>query len=1360
MKRSAILAAALAGASAFGATFYEENFRFYPDHPPAFADDTGIVVNQDGVWAFWGYMECRPTTDLTLLAKDVALPAAGFKGEMKFFFNAKGQQTDKAGVVTNKGDVAHFDIVFKDKAGKAEKVRIAPGSFGGVPREFTKNGAEVNLGFAVKGREIEYFFTPGRGEYKSIGKKSLTLEPAAFNLAVYADKGLKFHKFKLMTADEPFTTHPVEKHFADFRSLAQTIRGGQTAKGGEKIVLKGGRFTLKVKLNATNNMAKIYAPDRDGKPPKAPGMIRTDVHNNAVTTPYAQMNVRPTIVPFAAAGESGISGVVPQWDDVKREWARLPKAADHVTVLEFVRNAEGGWMVYQDGNAARNVPAAEQLVFEPGAGVSWRMDENVYPAFDAAKYFPIDLAANPRAKAMADASLKGVKAGVQALGGAPVKIVDPIDSADVAICHFAKGNWALECEEYFGRNPWMGFPMAVHYRIPAALYVKAHLVFALDPDPKKDKILTMRLVRMINHGCGGNMRADAVLDFTKGVPGSCRKIGEVAVKGQTVPLYYAAVPLDAGDIIDLLAKDQIDFEFIGKGYETTQQLDYSMKPHPGSDSAFNVFGVTLEKAPFKAHVKQATPGNVFTADEKDKATTMRLVSTAAGAGTVAWTARDLDGKDLFSGKKAWKADGASVTNDVAVDLSDARQGCWKLDFDFLDAKGAKLFTHHGAFAVLPPAGRVASRKESPYCVWWFGYNHGSTGDDAIGCLLMQKAGIRKSTWYSPKPEVQDKYDIAGGGVCYAPIRHWTSVDREKMAVKENLDYKDPATGKKVTSKTAEEFFVASIGNALKDIRADTTKPHLLYWHESAPSAGGVPPAELTGDPAPETLPYPGAQMDAVWLNTLSEALHKHFPGVPLQLGNSTHSLGAIVGPMRAGAKASVYDCVGIETPSQTVVPERLIDCGLQGMHMTMDTAEAISGQKIKANGSWEFVYRTSRDLGEIKQAEWYTRDIIICLAHDFFLIAPGVFFDCTTGYYDGLWGGAGLLYRAPWVYPKPAYVAYAVATKALDGAKLVRQLDTGSTTVYAFEFKRADGKTATALWASKGDVDFKVKAASGFLGRDAGTLMHMLGAEEPLAGGESLVKGGTSPCYLITGKPLESVTIAGRSYPREDAIAAAAKVGAKLDNADELTLAPDPQIETRGRPSLPYMKPCGEFTMQTVQDDEKGACVELALGPAKTAPQNKFVDRYVTRYTTMRLKEPKAIPGEPAVIGVWVKGDSNWGQIRFEIEDATGEVFRNLTTGSWWCCDIFDWPGNLAVNFDGWSYVCCSLQKNDWITEVSPGLLQEQWSPDGSGDKKIQYPLKLRAITVGMNRSKLNVTGFEPAANVLRFKDAGGAGNK
>ena len=189
---------------------------------------------------------------------------------------------------------------------------------------------------------------------------------------------------------------------------------------------------------------------------------------------------------------------------------------------------------------------------------------------------------------------------------------------------------ALEVEEYHGRSPLDGYPSAVHYRLPAAPYGRAGVLFALDDDPAKDRVLTLRLGHYVHNGSGGNMTGAVTLDFTDGVPDYCKEVGEVKVGGKVAKLYFADVALNVGNIIDLTtSKDYLDFDITGKQWENFQQMDNSMKPDPHSKSAFNLFGVTLKKTEYAFTQKQAQPGTVQ--KRKKKAIFRRLLQGVTDA---------------------------------------------------------------------------------------------------------------------------------------------------------------------------------------------------------------------------------------------------------------------------------------------------------------------------------------------------------------------------------------------------------------------------------------------------------------------------------------------------------------------------------------------------------------------------------------------------------------------------------------------------------------------------------------------------------------------------------------------------------
>ena len=107
----------------------------------------------------------------------------------------------------------------------------------------------------------------------------------------------------------------------------------------------------------------------------------------------------------------------------------------------------------------------------------------------------------------------------------------------------------------------------------------------------------------------------------------------------------------------------------------------------------------------------------------------------------------------------------------------------------------------------------------------------------------------------------------------------------------------------------------------------------------------------------------------------------------------------------------------------------------------------------------------------------------------------------------------------------------------------------------------------------------------------------------------------------------------------------------------------------------------------------------------------------------------------------------------WEFEDAEGEKWLSCGTGGYGC-DIYDWPGHAAVNFDGWNFIQYPIGADSpyWIP-TSPGAIGHQWQSDGSGDRKVTYPIKLTGLMVSMTPNVLYLTELKKTHPVLRFKD-------
>src|SRR6185436_19280741 len=142
----------------------------------------------------------------------------------------------------------------------------------------------------------------------------------------------------------------------------------------------------------------------------------------------------------------------------------------------------------------------------------------------------------------------------------------------------------------------------------------------------------------------------------------------------------------------------------------------------------------------------------------------------------------------------------------------------------------------------------------------------------------------------------------------------------------------------------------------------------------------------------------------------------------------------------------------------------------------------------------------------------------------------------------------------------------------------------------------------------------------------------------------------------------------------------------------------------------------------------------------------------VAEYTALKLKQPAIIPGRPHSIGMWVKGDSSWGRIMWEIEDAQGERFRS--SGG---LDGGDWGNYSALDFDDWCFMSFPLTNDSPLIHVEPGPGSKQW--ESQGDGRLDYPLKLTGIYVITHRQSLSLTQMKPVQSNIRMKDVSVIGN-
>ena len=151
--------------------------------------------------------------------------------------------------------------------------------------------------------------------------------------------------------------------------------------------------------------------------------------------------------------------------------------------------------------------------------------------------------------------------------------------------------------------------------------------------------------------------------------------------------------------------------------------------------------------------------------------------------------------------------------------------------------------------------------------------------------------------------------------------------------------------------------------------------------------------------------------------------------------------------------------------------------------------------------------------------------------------------------------------------------------------------------------------------------------------------------------------------YIVSPVAATRVTAGRRTF---DAKPAGTQVVHGMEFAEQWQLDPSDQAIT-----TPTRRP-GKFELREVNDSERGRCLELELKREGTVPA------IVGEYTALRLKEPVPIPGKPHSVGMWVRGDSSWGRVFWEITDAKGERWRS--NGGY---DGGDWGSQSSMDFDG-----------------------------------------------------------------------------
>jgi len=1011
-----------------------------------------------------------------------------------------------------------------------------------------------------------------------------------------------------------------------------------------------------------------------------------------------------------------------QIEKLTEQWKAMPSASEKFVRLQIQPDNEG-YKFWIDGRYAGRFDTAGRLkTFTVTGGSKSRVkDKEIFKSAETDRFLPIDFGLVAQPGVMKEAKIS-LSAGLQNIKGIPVIVSDGDRSGDISRVKQMRGSFALECDEYLSRTAFDGMPESQLVSVPQAYYWRAWVLFGVDPDPKKDPILTVRLTRFASRSTVGRGTAivDVYLDLPEDaekLPASITRVGSIKHKTGDkeieLPLYLAEVNLPIGQILDLISEEKqdtaselgigpfLDFEFLGRrGVRAGEH-----KP-TGAPSAANIFGVTLEKAPAEFRLFQKQVGNIFHNEEKPEVEA-RVKANLPGKYFLTWSVSDVKGKILLQKEKLFSLSGGQQQQET-IDLRMPEPGYYGLKFQLLTENRKEILTHQASFALLGQDTRQAGY-ESPYGTWWFDGPHLTIREAEIAGPLFLKAGLRKFAYSRRYTEEQ--------------LSQWKMTLSQLPWLFRMKDLTENGT-------LSEE----SRQRVTREVQEFLTKyPHcnsVLLFHESH---GNDMPVELAGlQPNFTEEKEKQCRDKALLANLVADFYRQNFPQLKIIFGNTSGTAHLLADTLRFGFKPEKIDYVGIETPGQSFMPET-VDTGTTMAFWLVRQIGRLYGYQLPVTSCYEFTYRPGRVLGEERQAQFYVRDILLSLAHKADHINPGVICDVGSSYFNGyIYGGSGFCERYPLLYPKPSYVAIATLTKVLDKVKLRRILPAGSLSVYTLEFdrQRTPQDIAYATWTVRGQAELVFD----FGKETEATFVETYGREKNLKtrNGKLTITTSTAATYLISQFPVFSVTVSKISYP-EDLPPAGFKPASRMDRMEEWVKVTDYSLQSN------FCRR-GNFTLRQVTDPEKGPCLELELQKAPNLPD------LVSEYTSLKLKQPVEVTGKPHTIGVWVKGNCNWGRIYFEIMDGEGRYWRS-------CGGYHDWPADLAINFDGWRFVRFFIDaERSPIKNVSPG---RQWESNGGGQWPPAYPIKIVGLYVQMRHKAIDPVEMKEVVPVLRFKDIG-----
>lgn len=877
-----------------------------------------------------------------------------------------------------------------------------------------------------------------------------------------------------------------------------------------------------------------------------------------------------------------------------------------------------------------------------------------------------------------------------------------------------------------GRTPFNsvsamdGDPATLVIRVPKRFYNKMYVLCASSVSQNLSPHLSVRLARY--GGENGTFFSDSEAKVPRWgdlQDGSSRAGLPVQIKtgpGPTRPgyLWLMEIPLDPAALQEFLAADVVlrlkqgvenkaivqDANQQWLDIDLTKKLEVGpfVKVPLGIPSGVQIYAITLEESPVMMVVTSDVPGHVFDVTQAPRFDAwLKNMTGQDQQVALSIKTRDPYGALQEQSLSVNLSAGQSITK--WVELPQKLLGKFDVSFSLLNASARKLLERSTTFAILPPDTRQAE-EDSPFGLWSWGGGHSSPSNE-IEAKLMRKAGARFTlgAGYPSKQSYGIRYatDIVTG-------TSWRETHRE-----------DPE---------------ASALAMIEKMKSSTSHPKFwqVYWEDMLserhhrrfpPSLIGKPPLDLNEDER--------SRLEAYWdrADAYSRRVRATMPHEKLALGAWASFTEEF---LRRGFPKKYLAALSLEVGGFRFQPERPPDINsVNGLYFIQQWKKMYGYEDLDTIMVESLFHGTTPGyLTEREQSNYYVRDFLLALAYGVKLFGMSAMIaDVADDYYRSQWGSVGLCQRAPDVNPKESFVTYATMTSVLDRAQYLGYVDTGSTSVYALQFKAKDGTNLYPIWTTRGKrpLTLNLTKASGAVLMDG---MHNKRLLQSTNQRVSLTVH-EGPVYVRTEAEVRSVELGPTYYeerPPRNAVLLDPLVS--LDQWQSRPWKNDTLEDGNPR----YPRRLGNFGFSTVKDPVRGSVLQVT---ALAAPGSALVPMY----GFLERQGGRVIPGTPRRLGLWVYGNSGWGRVSFELCDARGERWIGVGGDE----DEF---GRSFINFDGWRWVEVDLCGHYDREYPRPG--HDNWTFQG-GDGLVDYPLTLTKLVLELRDQIVYVAGLVPVKN-------------